>query len=120
MLIIQFSFSIIDIDECKDGSARCDADSMCQNQPGTYLCVKRPVEIKEKPCAQQGYIRNAEGVCVGKNIDAITAFLLTSEIVTKRRMVLPTALLRYCELHDLNNMTTRMVGSRIPFDLLQQ
>ena len=32
----------VDIDECADGSAGCDANATCQNEPGTFTCECAP------------------------------------------------------------------------------
>lgn len=56
----------LDVDECIEGLATCGAGNLCQNQAGSYMCVKQP-DVKDKPCKKEGYIRDYDGNCVGRS-----------------------------------------------------
>ena len=34
-----FSFVVLDIDECTDGTHSCDVNATCNNTPGSYICT---------------------------------------------------------------------------------
>ena len=42
MLVLLFSFFIVDLDECKDKIHQCDVNANCTNIPGSYNCTCRP------------------------------------------------------------------------------
>ena len=52
----------LDIDECAENPSTCDKGAICQNQLGSYICVKKP-ESKEKTC-QSGFVLENDR-CVG-------------------------------------------------------
>eukprot|EP00794_Sanderia_malayensis_P007131 gene7130-7936_t len=54
-----------DINECESNNAVCDQGNICQNRPGSYICVEDPIS-KEKPCKKSGFIRK-NGVCVDED-----------------------------------------------------
>lgn len=54
-----------DIDECQEGIATCDAENLCENKLGSYICVKKAAEIKR--CSKEGYIRDSDGKCVDED-----------------------------------------------------